>query len=275
MVRPALMKGDLEALETHPYLAVEDFETKEVQGKNNEGLNIIYRYRSDLFFKFEIPSYQSERTETVRHDIIGLGNTERTVQEYVFHCEMSPGHESSNEAKAVAERSKLLQEITKWMARLYEDTVSAPVVRQFDSITAKLEEVRTRLQQVPDEPLSRSEIDDLRKSLEQVKNDLVAQLQKEVEDKEQLKQRVEVLSRDIDFLKQTLESTTKRKWIEMFLSRIHRWRGKLSLKQITTGANAVSKLLPPELGQTVETVATTMDTIADAFKEPPKADSQS
>jgi predicted RNase H-like nuclease (RuvC/YqgF family) len=153
--------------------------------------------------------------------------------------------------------------------------VSVPVVRQLEAISSTIEELRERVQVLPDELLSRSEINKFRESLDLIKAEFSEQLKKEINDNEELKQKVDALSKDIDFLKQTLESMTKRKWLEMFGTRLHKWTEKLSLRQITSGTRAITKLPPPEVAATVDGIANTVDEVAGAFeKTPDKANNQ-
>lgn len=253
MIRNALMKSVLNILESHPYLAVEDFIVQEYENKEQSScLSLKYRYDSSLHFNFLIPQIKRK-----------LKNDDYSDPHYWFNCSMSPGRESATETINAQERTGVLSEIQEWMSRLYEDSVAAPVVRQFQAHASALEELKEKLEQLPNEPLSREDIREYREGLERIKAEFTDELKQAVGDKEDLKQKVDELTRDIEFLKQTLQSMTKRQWGEVLVVRLKKWKNKLSLKQLATGAQVISKLLPQNISPEIDAVVKAVDDVAD------------
>ena len=257
MVRSALLKAIYDVLMAHPYLALEDFIIEEYSNNKKEPcLKIAYRYNPKLHFNFLIPKAQSKISES-------------SWERYWFNCTMSPGRESAEETLNAEERSGLLKEIGEWTKRLYEDIVSAPIVRQFEAHSSELEQLKERLSSLPDEPLSRANLDEYREALERVKGELTEQLQKETSDKEELNQRVDELSRDIEFLKTTLETMTNRQWGEVLMVRLNKWKDKFSLRQLAGGVKVLRKLLPSTLPAELDTLADAVEEIADVIEKTP------
>jgi hypothetical protein len=94
-------------------------------------------------------------------------------------------------------------------------------------------------------------------------------LKHETTDKEELKHRVEELGRDIEFLKQTFESMTKRQWGEVFLVQLRKWKDRVSLKQIAAGTRVFKSLLPADMSDELDTFADTVEGIAEVIEKPP------
>ena len=115
--------------------------------------------------------------------------------------------------------------------------------------------MKERFATLPDEPISQADIETYREDLKKLKAELFERLEKEVGDTAQLKTKVDDLTRDIDFLKATLNSITKRKWGELLFSRLHKWDGLVTLRQISAGAKALKLLMPSETTDAVDAVA--------------------
>ena len=256
MIRPDLMKAVLVALESHRYLAPEDFAVTEYSNREgNPCLAVQYRYDKNLSFKFSIPTQKTRKSR------------DESGETYRFHCTMRPGREAVEEALFADERDGLLSELKQWMGRLYDDVVSAPAIRQFQDHAAAINELTERLNELPDEPLSRADVQAFSDGLEKVKADLTEELKQHSKDKDELKNQVQELTRDIDFLKKTLESMTKRQWGELFTSRVHRWKSRFSLRQLAAGARVAKLLLPSEAGAVLESVAQVIDGVANVVPE--------
>ena len=56
MIRPDLLKGVWQSLGLHQYLSQEDFTVQEYDNAGDPALKIEYRYDSNLFFRFDIPT---------------------------------------------------------------------------------------------------------------------------------------------------------------------------------------------------------------------------
>jgi DNA-binding transcriptional MerR regulator len=147
--------------------------------------------------------------------------------------------------------------------------VSAPALRQFQEHSAAIDKIKERLDVLPDEPLSQQDIASFNQGLDKLKQELAEQLKKETEDKEELKKRVDELSKDIQFLKQALESLPKRKWGELFATRVQRWKQRFTLRQLSAGVKVLKLLLPPDSGDALDVVANAIDGVAEAVEKTP------
>ena len=238
MIRPALLRDISVALQSHRYLSQEDFITQEVANlAGRPAIKIQYRYDTTLFFRFDIPTKRTDKDE------------------YIFDVTVRPGHESIEESLNTRSRHRLTSELEEWLGRLYEDIVSLPIVRQFQEHARAIDQLKERLGTMPDEPISQADIETYREDLEKLKTEIFERLEKEVDDTEQLKTKVADLTRDIDFLKATLNSMTKRKWGELLFSRLHKWTGRVTWRQISAGTKALKLLVPSETADTVDAVA--------------------
>ena len=190
---------------------------------------------------------------------------------YEFALHVRPGYESVEESLRANGRKALISEVKKWLDRLYEDVVSAPIGRQLHEHKSAIDQLRVRLAGVPDEPLSRTDAEVFREDLDRLKKELVGRLQKESASTKQLEDRIETLTRDIDFLKGALDSMTKRQWSELLFARVHQWRNRFPLTKIAAGARVLKFLMPGEAAD-LDAVAREVDDIADGVGEPEQSE---
>ena len=251
MIRPDLLKDVLNYLQSHQYLSQEDFIIHEFEEHTGEpAVKIEYRYDGTLSLTFTIPAQRA-----------------RDSGSYEFDCVVRPGYESVEESLRANGRGKLMSELRKWLDRLYEDVVSAPIGRQLHEHRHAIDQLKARLTDLPDEPMSRADVDVYRDDLERLKTELVGRLQEESANTKQLEERIEALTSDIDFLKHTLDSMTKRQWGELLSTRIHQWRNRFPLSKIAAGARVLKLLLPGEAAD-LDAVAREVDDITDAVGDP-------
>ena len=249
MVRPGLMKAVYDALTSHTYLSQDDFSVYEFEKAAQPHIGIDYRYDKTLFFRFKIPT---ERTRT-------SGSSSDT---YSFNVTVRPGCEAAKESFKADGRYDLLRELEEWVSRLYVDVVSVPIVRQLQEHERAIHQLKARLDVLPDEPISQTDVEIFSEGLEKLRAEILTRLEKESDDKKRLADRVDALSNDIAFLKKTLDSMTKRKWGELLVSRFDKWQNLYPLTQIASGA---MKLLGSgEAGDVPESITQVIDSISDA-----------
>jgi len=238
MLRPALVKAVVSTLDNHPHISRDDFIVTEYTNKSNEPcLGIKYRYVEDFYFNFHVPLRRSSAREL--------------TEAYWFNCSIRPGVESVEETLLAEGRDGLTSEIKAWLKRIYEDIISAPAMRELKEHAAAIEQITEKLRVLPDEPLSREDIEALAKGLDALKTELTEEIKKESEDKQQLKRRVDELGKDIEFLKKTLESLSKRQWGELFATRVQRWKQHFS-HQLKAGARVFQLLLPDDGSEPID-----------------------
>jgi archaellum component FlaC len=262
MIRNDLYVNVSKELSSHPFLDREDFSVDEIENKEKEPcLSIVYRTDPNFYFIFHIPTAKKR-----------LPN--ESYENYWYECRMRPGHESVEELMQVGGHRGLLTEIQEWMKRLYEDIVSAPVARQLKAQDSTINQIRERLEQLPNELLSRDEIIQFRDDLDRIKAEFTAQLQQTTTDKTELTGRIDELNNDIQFLKQTLESLTKRQWGEVFWVRARKWTQKYSvaIPPLAAGLRLFKGFLPENLSNTLKNVADSLEGATDVIKTLPNSD---
>ena len=255
MIRATVMKTVVDALSSHPYLACEDFLLAPYKNKDGDPcLSITYRYDEQFSFKFHVPKAKQPRPGT-------------NAYFYYFSCTVAPGREAAEEIITAEERTGLTAEINDWLRCLHEDVLSMPM-RQFEVHSSAIEELRQRLDGLPNAPISKEDISLFREGLEQVKIELGAQLGREVEDKEELKIKVAELERDIEFLRQSLDAMSKRNWSEAFIVRVQKWKDKFGLRQLAAGGRVLQLLpLPPGVSTGLDAMANVADGVADILEK--------
>ena len=250
-VRPDLLRDVWQSLQFHNYLSQEDFAIQEYEDNaGHPALRIQYRYDTAFFFAFRIP-------------------TQRQADSYRFAITAQPGYESTAESLNVDSRSALKSELREWLDRLYDDVVALPIGRQLAEHGHAINELRERLVVLPDEPMSQADVEAFNEGLEKLKSEISGQLAKEAANTQDLESKVAELTRDIDFLKSTLDTMHKRQWGELLLARVNQWRTRFSLRQIASGSTKVLRLLMPGDASLdiLDSVAQESD-LADTVEEP-------
>ena len=133
----------------------------------------------------------------------------------------------------------------EWLDRLYDDVVALPIGRQLAEHGHAINELKERLVILPDEPMSQADVEAFNEGLEKLKSEISEQLEREAANTQDLENKVAELTRDIYFLKSTLNTMNKRQWGELLLARVNQWRTRFSLRQIVSGSTKVLRLLMP------------------------------
>ena len=258
MIRSTLIKAIHDVLKSHSYLSLEDFTIQEYANKKAQPcLMITYRYDTHPFFKFHIPTMKTKLKDS-------------SFEHYYFNCTMNPGQESAEETIDAEERQGLLEAVSSWRNRIYEDLLSAPILRQLEAQASALSDLQERLKNVPDEPLSESDIIAFQENLNTIKEEFTQQLKQINADKDDLKMRIDELSKDIELLKNTLPSMTKRQWGELLIVRMKKWKERFSLRQIAAGTRVIKQLLPPDVSDGLDGIADFVDNIAEVVDKKSK-----
>ena len=93
--------------------------------------------------------------------------------------------------------------------------------------------------------MSQADVEAFNEGLEKLKSEISEQLEREAPNTQDLENKIAELTRDIDFLKSTLDTMNKRQWGELLLARVNQWRTRFSLRQIASGSTKVLRLLMP------------------------------
>ena len=157
-----------------------------------------------------------------------------------------------------------MRELKEWVNRLYNDVLSEPIARKFQEHERAINQLTARLDGLPDEPISQTDVEVFSEGLEKLRTEILTQLEKESADKGRLEARIDDLSSDIDFLKQTLESMTKRKWGELLFARFNKWKSLVSPAQISAGTKVLNLLMPGGTFDVLDSVTPEIDNISDA-----------
>lgn len=235
-IRPDMFSDVRVALGHHQYLLVDDFTLEESSSREgNPAVKVKYRGNDAFSFWFHVPD-------------------KKTDGEYKFTLEMKPGENAVTEVAVVNGRWKVMEEIKSWVDRVYRDIVGAPLLRKFKQHGDAIDELKKQLGDLPDEAWTRDEIISFEERLTSVKAELLQELKGVTEDKDMLKARVEALTRDIEFLKQSLDSTTKKTWGQLAMSRIWKWKESWNVKNITMATRLVRLAAPEAVGEELDKV---------------------
>lgn len=197
----------------------EDFDIFEEKTDNSYIINITY---DSYYFKVEFP----------------LDNHSNYIVEY---C---PGRFIAECAERT-ERGDLAflnQAIPKWMSMLRAEVMNPLERRFFDGELQNFkEQLNSKLDKMDDSYFSKAEGEELKERLK-ILEDMIQN------NSEEASEEIEKIGREIELLKTTIDSSTKKKWIKSALTKIWAWGQKPeNQKLIESGFNAVKAISQVEI----------------------------
>ena len=129
--------------------------------------------------------------------------------------------------------------IRSWLLRIKEDMLNSLTKRFLnDKIQKFREEIEGKLEVIKDGYFTKSEGDELRERLEQLEEIIL-----EKDSQEELQDEISKMKEEIEFLKATIDSLTKKKWLKNALVKMWSWGQKEeNRKLIESGVEAVKAI---------------------------------
>lgn len=160
------------------------------------------------------------------------------------YCEItiSPGDvftEETIKLKLIVFEKKILFHLHNWLNVIKIDMLN-PLERRFvdNSIQEFREEMDSKLKEMEDEYFTKDEGDNLREKLEHIEEMIL-----DMDSKEELQTEISKMKDEIQFLKATIDTLTKKKWLKNALVKMWSWGQKdENRKLIESGVEAVKAI---------------------------------
>jgi hypothetical protein len=174
-----------------------------------------------------------------------------------FRCEFSPGKVMLIQNKNISQMDDYFSEIRSWVSRMEDEFNSTPLARkviknqsQVEDLISKVDSLFEEKELDPNEGFSHSEMEDMENKLEEFKALIEEKLAEQINEKESLEKEVKKLFREINFLKQQVQTLTKKNWFAAFLSKTGKFirNNPETTKAI---ANTARELLPEEIKMSI------------------------
>lgn len=168
---------------------------------------------------------------------------------YTICC--SPGqitHKYQIEKKIIYFLSNLRADIREWLERVEVELLEPVNVRYINaSIESFIKDLDEKLQEVDDTYFSKEEGTQLAERLDKLEEMIKSREEVEQENK-QLSSEINKIKKELEFLKATINNTTKRKWLKAMLLKINAWRKDPNNQEIIKlgmeGVKAIAQNVP-------------------------------
>lgn len=198
-------------------------------------------------------NYDIFRYEDFTIDVIDDYKSTVHIQYDNYHCKMefnsdycvmkfSPGKvltDETVELKLSNFEYHIKDQIYEWLKRIKRDILN-PVEKRFidDSIQKFREEVDSKLSEIEDGYFTKSEGDELRERLDQLEKMILKR-----DSQEEMQSDIAKMKEEIEFLKATINTLTKKKWLKNALVKMWSWGQKEeNRKLIESGMEAVKAI---------------------------------
>lgn len=175
---------------------------------------------------------------------IGYGDYYFRMVFGIQYCEIefSPGEVLTKEATNLdlsRFEDHISMHIHNWLHRIKRDMLN-PIERRFvdNRIQEFKEEVEGKLEEIEDDYFTKDEGDELRERLEQLEKMI-----SEMDSQEELKAEISKMKEELEFLKATIDTLTKKKWFKNALLKFWSWGQKEeNRKLIESGVEVVKTI---------------------------------
>ncbi|HEY0778845.1 MAG TPA: hypothetical protein VGD56_12825 [Gemmatirosa sp.] len=231
MIRAQLLNEIHAALDAGQQFKADDFAIEATPGKDGAGsLSIRYRFDSTYYFRAEIPNTVEERFLLGGHQVNIIGIT-------------TPGTLTDTERLAYSSKEKLLAGITQWTNRIRDELLAIPLHRQQAEQQAQLEALLGQIDALPDEYFTRDEAQAVRARLDELEQQLRANIEAAAKTHTDAAAELAALHSDIELLKQSTESLKKAGWAGSLAVRMKRWSGNPENRELLKSGATVARTL--------------------------------
>lgn len=156
--------------------------------------------------------------------------------------ETRPGLVTEHDTGRVTDWDDVVNEARAWRDRIASELKADPIGRQVDAQRQELEKLLGTVGKVEDTYFTQEEAVSLRDKLDALEETLTEQIEKAAESETQAKSRIDALHRDIESLKQGLDSLKKPGWVQRAMVKVTKWARDPEMRAVLkTGATEVVK----------------------------------
>lgn len=203
MLSNLFIKNIKDSLSRSYLLDTEDFQIILPEEKQSrKQIKIYYAFDDNYYFKTTISS-------TLR-----------------FNCEFSPGKVMLIQAINFDDEENYFYAIEEWVDRLEKEFTSTPLAKTVIQNQTNIEELKQKVDELfekkelnPNEQFSSQEAQEMECKLEEFKKLIEEKLETEISEKNSLKNEVNKLFREIEFLKDQMQKLTKKNWFTAFITK--------------------------------------------------------
>ncbi len=170
--------------------------------------------------------------------------------DFIISANVFPGEININEFVKFKGKAKFFQGLEEWKARVYEELLTIPLIRQSENQKQQIEEILEELDDLDNTFFTRGEAEALKERLDELEARFVDSIKLHAEDEDRQGERLKTLHEEIEDLKSKTESRTKKGWARSFAHKFVTWSSDPdNQKLLGTGAKAIKLLL--EAGKSI------------------------
>lgn len=222
----------LKMLEEIKYLKLEDFEINSDQQREKGNpkvisfININYLLNSKFRFSVKITSNVPNQTTA-------------------FKCRFCPGAIMEEEEETYGYVDAMKKSINSWLKRILEETLSLPTQRALKAQEEQIRIIKDKITAFSEEDtcFSKEEGEKIKKDLESLKEQLEQMAKSAINDKDELKKKLESIEIDIQLLSIQIESLSRNKWLNLLASRLAGYMPNVVQYLVSSGPTVIKGLL--------------------------------
>lgn len=154
---------------------------------------------------------------------------------------------AENESLVVTGKDGILTAIYKWLKNIEAETKAAPILREIMEhkveVDLQISELENSIKDIGQDDFTKDEISSLIEKLNKFQEEFESRLEEEIQDKQKLRNEINNIGNEIEFLKSQIQLLTKQNWVKSLLVKSINWR-KRNPQAMNTLVNLTREMLP-------------------------------
>ena len=200
-----------------------------VEDKNHVQIKYLYSEKN-FFFSFNIPEKETSTKNNYGEETFI----------FKFFGNMNPGRISTLESYTANSIYELHDKIKLWIKELEVELLNIQVHRKFVKTEEKMNEIVTKINDITegieDSFFSKIEANDLKEQLDLFQNSIIEKLEDVIKNKKELENEVNILKTEIEKLKKSTESISRKNWLKKYMSKCIEWSLNPEKRNLILGA---------------------------------------
>jgi hypothetical protein len=229
LLRPKAISDLLKAATKGTAFIAEDFSVD--AGSTSTGgstANIVYRY--DLNYRFQAT--------------IGAAPTS---SDFKINCAIAPGVLNQAEKITVGSFDDLLVAVSSWAQRVNDELAAVPLYRHLLARQQEIDDLLHSFASESSDQFTADEVAMLKHQLDELRSLFESNIEEHTKSKSEISAKVSALNGEMDLLKRSLDTLTKKGWWSSLKVRTAKWSRDPDNVQLLKSGVTLAKALLPEI----------------------------
>lgn len=162
-----------------------------------------------------------------------------------YHWTAMPGRHFVKESASSTNRDDLINTTSNWLTDLWNELNTGPISRHLNESQKRISELVEQIESMNEEELESFNLGDAEQRINDLEELLMTHIEASELEQKQRDEQIAILERDVDFLRRTVSTMSKKGWLMSFVSRAGKWATtEEGTKLLTETVKLVNKALP-------------------------------